>query len=74
MIVITYDFVYFTTSLAERLLRDIVLYRKIRRLVASENGKKILVKHATVFQTWKLRGFNPYNELLYLLDNYDAST
>ena len=62
-----------TNNLAERLLRDIVLHRKIRRFVASENGKKILINHATTFQTWKLKNMNPYEELIKLLENYDAS-
>ena len=70
---IDHDNVDLTNNLAERLLRDIVLHRKIRRYVASENGKKILINHATTFQTWKLRNMNPYEELIKLLENYNAS-
>jgi len=70
---IDYDFVDLTNNLAEQLLRNIVLHRKIRRFVASENGKKILVNHATTFQTWKLRGLNPYQQFKKLLNINDAS-
>ena len=70
---IDHDNVDLTNNLAERLLRDIVIHRKIRRFVASENGKKILINHATTFQTWKMKNMNPYEELIKLLENYDAS-
>lgn len=70
---IDHDNVDLTNNQAERLLRDIVIHRKIRRFVASENGKKILINHATTFQTWKMKNMNPYEELIKLLENYDAS-
>ena len=70
---LNYDDVDLTNNLAERLLRGIVLQRKIRRFVASENGKKILINHATVFQTWKFKKLNPYEELIKLLENNNAS-
>ena len=70
---IDHDYVELTNNLAERLLRSIVIQRKIRGSVASENGKKILINHATAFQTWKLNKVNPYEEFLKLLENNNAS-
>jgi len=56
-----------TNNLAERCLRPLVIHRKIRGFVASERGKQTLTRHATMFETWNLRGDNPYDELLSIL-------
>lgn len=70
---IDYDYVDLTNNLAERLLRNIVIQRKIRRYVASDKGKIILINHATTFQTWKLKNMNPYEEMIKLLEYSDAT-
>lgn len=58
-----------TNNLAERCLRPLVIHRKIRGFVASERGKQTLMRHATMFETWNLRGDNPYSELLSILSS-----
>lgn len=54
-------------NLAERCLRPLVIHRKIRGFVASDQGKKTLANHATMFETWGLQEKNPYEELLEIL-------
>jgi len=56
-----------TNNLAERCLRPLVIHRKIRGFVASERGKQTLTRFATMFETWNLRGDNPYDKLLTIL-------
>jgi hypothetical protein len=56
-----------TNNHAERCLRPLVIHRKIRGFVASERGKQTLMRMATMFETWNLRGDNPYDELLMIL-------
>jgi hypothetical protein len=50
-------------NLSERNLRKIVIHRKIRGYVASEQGIINLSTFATVFETWRMRKINPYDEL-----------
>lgn len=57
----------FDNNLAERLLRHLVLMRKTRGKVASDQGAKDLVTLASFYETCKLRGVNPRERLLQLL-------
>jgi transposase len=50
-------------NLSERNLRKIVIHRKIRGYVASEQGIINLSTFATVFETWRMQKINPYDEL-----------
>ncbi|MCY3415105.1 MAG: hypothetical protein INQ03_25865, partial [Candidatus Heimdallarchaeota archaeon] len=45
----------------------LVILRKIRGFVASDRGKQTLERFATMFETWNLRGNNPYDEILRIL-------
>ncbi|MCY3414177.1 MAG: transposase [Candidatus Heimdallarchaeota archaeon] len=56
-----------TNNHAERCLRPLVIHRKIRGFVASDRGKQTLERFATMFETWNLRGNNPYDEILRIL-------
>jgi regulator of replication initiation timing len=58
---------WLTNNVSERNLRKLVIHRKIRGYVASEQGKKTLTNFATVFESWRLQNKNPYQELSEIL-------
>ena len=52
-----------TNNRAERGLRKFVVIEKIIGCLRSEQGKRNMQVMLSVFQTWRLQGLNPYNEL-----------
>jgi len=52
-----------TNNLAERGLRKFVVIEKIIGCLRSEQGKRNMQVMLSVFQTWRLQGLNPYQEL-----------
>lgn len=56
-----------TNNRAERGLRSWVVLRKIIGGLKTEKGEKTTEIMMSLFQTWKLRGLNPYEELKSLL-------
>ncbi len=54
-------------NLAERSIRPLVVVRKISGGTRSPNGTKTRMALATLFETWRARGLNPFNECLKLL-------
>jgi transposase len=54
-------------NLAERSIRPLVVVRKISGGSRSPNGTKTRMALATLFETWRARGLNPYHESLKLL-------
>ena len=56
-----------TNNRAERGLRSWVVLRKIIGCLRSEQGEKTTQTMLSLFQTWDLRGINPYNQLKDLL-------
>jgi len=54
-------------NLAERSLRSLVIGRKISGGTRSERGSKVRMALASLFETWKARGLNPFSECFSLL-------
>lgn len=54
-------------NLAERSIRPLVVTRKISGGTRSDAGTKTRMALATLFQTWRARGLNPFHECLKLL-------
>lgn len=52
-----------TNNLAERMLRIWVVFRKIIGCLRSEKGEQTTETMLSLFNTWKLRGLNPYMQL-----------
>ena len=52
-----------TNNAAERSLREIVVYRKIRGGLKSENTPNIMGNIFTCFMTWKVQGINHLAEM-----------
>jgi hypothetical protein len=60
-------------NLAERSIRPLVVVRKISGGTRSPNGTKTRMALATLFETWRARGLNPFQECLRLLAQKPAS-
>lgn len=56
-----------TNNLAERCLRKFVVIEKIIGCLRSEQGKRNMQVMLSVFQTWRMKGLNPYKELRAIL-------
>jgi transposase len=56
-----------TNNLAERSVRPLVVVRKISGGSRSAKGSKVRMALASLFETWKARHLNPFNECLQLL-------
>lgn len=56
-------------NLAERSIRPLVVVRKISGGTRSPNGTKTRMALATLFETWKARGLNPFDACFQLLAN-----
>jgi len=56
-------------NLAERTLRPMVVIRKISGGTRSDKGTKTRLGLASVFQTWHVRGLNPFAECFSLLSH-----
>lgn len=52
-----------TNNFAERMLRIWVVFRKIIGCLRSEKGEQTTETMLSLFNTWKLRGLNPYMQL-----------
>ena len=61
-------------NLAERSIRPLVVVRKISGGTRSVNGTKTRMALATLFETWRARGLNPFLECLQLLSQKPAPT
>ena len=61
-------------NLAERSIRPLVVVRKISGGTRSVNGTKTRTALATLFETWRARGLNPFLECLKLLSQKPAPT
>lgn len=61
-------------NLAERSIRPLVVVRKISGGTRSVNGTKTRMALATLFETWRARGLNPFLECLKLLSQKPAPT
>ena len=60
-------------NLAERSIRPLVVSRKISGGTRSPNGTKTRMALATLFETWKARGLNPFEACFALLANTTPS-
>lgn len=56
-------------NLAERSIRPMVVIRKISGGSRSPNGTKTRMALASLFETWKARGLNPFTQCLRLLSS-----
>jgi transposase len=61
-------------NLAERSLRSLVIGRKISGGTRSKKGSKIRMALASLFETWKARGLNPFAQCLSLLSRLPVPT
>ena len=59
-------------NLAERSIRPMVVVRKISGGTRSSSGTKTRMALATLFETWRARGLNPFEECLRLLHHPPA--
>ena len=59
-------------NLAERSIRPLVVVRKISGGSRSPNGTQTRMALATLFETWKARGLNPFDACFALLSNQPA--
>jgi hypothetical protein len=60
-------------NLAERSIRPLVVIRKISAGSRSAEGTKTRMALASLFETWQVRGLNPFDECLKLLSQVAAS-
>ncbi len=61
-------------NLAERSIRPLVVIRKISGGSRSDSGSKTTMALASLLETWRARGLNPFAECLKLLSQQPAQT